>query len=184
MKITKSILAFAIAGTMIVGCKKQETKVAITENTPKNIIAANANLAITTFNIDGMTCAVGCAKTIEKELTETAGVKSASVDFEKKSAKIEYDCDAQSPEKLVNIVEKTGDGKTYKVSNVKNSQDKAMLYDQEDPKKPKNKKSDKTVYIATSSNATTIIPTEKPAGKSGCCAAKKHCTGDEKKDNL
>ncbi|MBC7641140.1 MAG: heavy-metal-associated domain-containing protein [Flavobacterium sp.] len=184
MKITKSILAFAIAGTIIVSCKKQEAKVAITENAPKSIIAANANLAITTFNIDGMTCAVGCAKTIEKELSETSGVKSATVDFEKKSAKVEYDCDAQSPEKLVNIVEKTGDGTTYKVSNVKNSQDKAMLYDQEDPKKNKNKKSDKTVYTATSSSATTIIPTEKPAGKPGCCAAKKHCASDEKKDNL
>ena len=170
------------AGSILVSCKKNEAN--------KNEIAGatttisnDAKLATTTFNIDGMTCAVGCAKTIQKELSTTNGVKSATVDFDKKTAKVEYDANAQSPEKLVQIVEKTGDGATYKVSNVKNSQDKAMLFDQEDPKKAKTKKSDKTVYTATSSSETTVIPTEKPAGKPGCCAAKKHCS-IEKKESM
>ena len=127
MKIYKSLLAILISSTLFVNCKKAENNVVEVSNENKTI-AADAKLATTSFKIDGMTCAVGCAKTIEKELSETAGVKSATVDFDKKIAKVEYDSNAQSPEKIVEIVEKTGDGLTYKVSNVTNSKDKAMLF--------------------------------------------------------
>ena len=184
MKNTKFIFALAFASLLTISCKKAASNVAETAAAPVEKIAENAKLATTTFNISGMTCAVGCAKTIEKELSATTGVKAAAVNFDTKTATVEYDSNTQSPEKIVTIVEKTGDGATYKVSNVKNSQDKAMLYDQEEPKKSKTKKSDKTVYTTTGANTAVIIPTEKPAGKPGCCAAKKHCSSDEKKDNL
>ena len=56
---------------------------------------------------------------LEKELNETDGVKTATVDFDKKLATVEFDTNIQTPDKLVQIVQKTGDGQTYKVSNVK-----------------------------------------------------------------
>jgi periplasmic mercuric ion binding protein len=127
MKILKTLLAFAIASTLNISCKKTETEI-VTKSNETKTIASDAKLATTSFKIDGMTCAVGCAKTIEKGLSETAGVKSATVDFDKKTAKVEYDSNTQSPEKIIEIVEKTGDGLTYKVSNVTNSKDKAMLF--------------------------------------------------------
>ncbi len=169
MKILKTIFTFAIAGILLVNCKKQETKIVTsTKATEVKTIAIDAKLAKTSFRIDGMTCAVGCAKTIEKELSETTGVKSVTVDFEKKSATVEYDSNTQSPEKLVEIVEKTGDGTTYKVSNVVNSQDKAMIFEQEKPAKTK------------SQNAQKAITGAKPS----CCSAKKHCNKDEKKETM
>ncbi len=180
MKITQSFLVIATIAAILFSCKKEVAKTLNAATT--TTIESDTKLASTSFNIDGMTCAVGCAKTIEEKLTNSIGVKSASVDFENKTAKVEYDVNAQSPENLVEIVEKTGDGITYKVSNVKNSQDKAMLYDQEEPKK--SKKSDKTVYTTTATSTTAIITAEKPAGKPSCCAAKKNCSGEERKDNL
>jgi len=41
------------------------------------------------FTISGMTCAIGCAKTIQDELSETDGVQKATVDFDKKAG---YGC--------------------------------------------------------------------------------------------
>ena len=124
MKITKIIASIAIAVLIFVSCKKEEDKslaVATAEkNTPKEhkaIAAENAQTA--SFNIEGMTCAVGCAKTIEKELSNLEGVEKATVDFEKKLATVTFDKTIQNPENLTKVVQETGDGKTYKVSNIK-----------------------------------------------------------------
>ena len=65
-----------------------------------------------------MTCAIGCAKTIEKELSDTDGVQKAAVDFDKKQATVSFDTSIQTPASLTKIVEATADGKTYKVSNM------------------------------------------------------------------
>ncbi len=115
MKILKLIVAIAITSLMLTSCKKGNTKFVAQENETKTI-SADAKLATTSLKIEGMTCEVGCAKTIEKELNKTSGVKMATVNFDKKTAKIEYDSNEQSPEKLSKLVEKTGDGKTYKVT--------------------------------------------------------------------
>ena len=70
------------------------------------------------FKIEGMTCAMGCAKTIETKLSNMEGVQKATVDFDKKQATVEFDATIQNPEKLTKAVETTGDGETYKVSGL------------------------------------------------------------------
>lgn len=66
-----------------------------------------------------MVCAVGCAKTIQEELTELDGVQTATVDFDTKLATVTFDKKVQTPESLTKVVQATGDGKTYTVSNMK-----------------------------------------------------------------
>jgi mercuric ion binding protein len=126
MKIVKSIAALAIASLLFISCKKNENEaetkeVATTEaaapKVHKEIAAQNVQTA--SFNIEGMTCAMGCAKTIESELSDLDGVQEAKVDFEKKTATVTFDKTIQNPENLTKIVQATGDGKTYKVSNMK-----------------------------------------------------------------
>ena len=124
MKFTKIIASLAIAGLVFVSCKKEEDKslaVATAEkNAPKEKKAiAPENVQTASFTIDGMTCAIGCAKTIEQELSDLDGVEKATVDFEKKTAIVTFDKSVQNPENLTKVVQETGDGKTYKVSNVK-----------------------------------------------------------------
>ena len=72
-----------------------------------------------TLAIEGMTCAMGCAKTIEKKLADMDGVQSATVDFEAKTATVNFDLDKLKSEDLVKTTEACADGKTYKVSDVK-----------------------------------------------------------------
>jgi copper chaperone CopZ len=124
MKFTKIIASLAIAGLVFVSCKKEEDKslavINAEKTTPKEhkpIAAKNAQTV--SFNIEGMTCAVGCAKTIETELSNLEGVEKATVDFDKKLATVTFDNKVQNLQSLAKIVEETGDGKTYKVSNFK-----------------------------------------------------------------
>lgn len=123
MKYTKSLLCFAIATLTVVSCKKEDPKslIAATEQTkPKaKKEIASANLQTASFTVEGMTCAVGCAKTIQEELSNLNGVQIATVDFEKKLATVSFDKTAQTPENLTKVVQATGDGATYKVSNMK-----------------------------------------------------------------
>lgn len=125
MNFTKTFALIAISGLAFASCKdnKSEKKIEVvsTETAApkaKKEIAAE-NLQTASFSIEGMTCAVGCAATIQDELTALDGVQNAAVDFEKKIATVSFDKTIQTPESLSKVVEETGDGKTYKVSNMK-----------------------------------------------------------------
>jgi len=181
MKSIKLTLALLLtAGTLFVSCKK-DGEVSKTEET-KATSAPIANAETTSFNIEGMTCAMGCAKMIENKLTELEGVQKATVDFEKKTATVEYDAAVQTPEKLAEVVEAVADGKTYKVANVKSSADKAMLYqDKQDQDKDKKSKR-KSKKSADAASAATVTPTGEK--KAGCCAGKKACSSDKKEAGI
>lgn len=117
MKIVKSILIVVLTSLLIWSCKEKTTET-IAQGIEKKEIKPE-NLQKVNFTIEGMTCAVGCAKTIQEELSAQEGVQSAIVDFEKKLASVSFDKTIQTPEDLTKIVEKVGDGKTYTVSNLK-----------------------------------------------------------------
>jgi periplasmic mercuric ion binding protein len=120
MNLSKSISAVLLASILFVGCKDKSTESATNTETPKiKKEIATANLQTASFTIKGMTCAIGCAKTIQEELNGLDGVQTATVDFEKEQATVSFDKTLLSPEKLTKVVEATADGKSYKVSNMK-----------------------------------------------------------------
>jgi Cu+-exporting ATPase len=118
MKNIKNI-AFAVVITLFaVSCKKEASPETKGVATAKTEIAAE-NLETASFTIEGMTCEVGCAKTIESKLAGTDGVSEATVDFEAKIATVKFDKTKQSIESLTKIVEKVGGGDLYKVTESK-----------------------------------------------------------------
>ena len=121
MKFIKSITSVAMASLLFVSCKDTASKPAEndTETVAKKEIVAATKPETATFHIEGMTCAVGCAKTIEEKLADMEGVQKVIVDFDKKQATVNFDLDKLKSEDLVKAVETTGDGKTYKVSELK-----------------------------------------------------------------
>jgi periplasmic mercuric ion binding protein len=124
MNYTKSILILFVASLLIVGCKEKTAEKVTVVTTEKVVPKIKkeipvANVQTASFNIEGMTCAIGCAKTIEEELSGLDGVQKATVDFDKKLATVTFDKTVQTPEKLTKVVQATGDGKTYKVANMK-----------------------------------------------------------------
>lgn len=124
MNFKKSMLTLAITSLLFVGCKDKsnetDAKDIVTTDAPqiKKEIAV-ANLQTASFSIQGMSCAVGCAKTIQEDLTKQEGVQKATVNFDTKTATVTFDKTVQTPEKLTIVVEAAADGKTYKVSNMK-----------------------------------------------------------------
>lgn len=124
MNFKKSIVTLVLTSILFVGCKEKETEMAAKETATtavpkvkKEIVATNLQTA--SFSVEGMTCAVGCAKTIQEDLTVLDGVQKATVDFDTKLATVTFDKTVQTPEKLTKVVEAAADGKTYKVSNMK-----------------------------------------------------------------
>lgn len=115
--IKLGILALVIAGISVVGCKKEAEANTVAVEVKKNAPVADAKKA--SMKIEGMTCAIGCAKTIENKLSGLEGVQKAKVDFDKKEATIEYDGAVQTIESLTKTVEAVADGKTYKVKDAK-----------------------------------------------------------------
>ena len=121
MKFSKSIVGLALAAVLFIGCKNTDSKPTEVkeEATTNKEIAAATKPETASFKISGMTCAMGCAKTIEEKLADMDGVQKAKVDFDKQEATISFDLDKLKSEDIVKAVETTGDGKTYKVSDMK-----------------------------------------------------------------
>ena len=120
MKITKTIVALAFVSLLMTSCKKEAATTETTtektaETSKKEVVIAAENVQTASFEIEGMTCAIGCAKTIEEELGELEGVQKAKVDFDSKKATVVFDKTIQNQDNLTKVVEATADGKTYKV---------------------------------------------------------------------
>jgi Cu+-exporting ATPase len=169
MKTLKPICIVAIMALFFTSCKNEVQPIVKTvdiEVTKKDValtLDPNATYAKVEFSIDGMTCAMGCAKTIEKKMAKMEGVKSAKVDFDKRLAMVEYDEAKVTPTSLEETVSKVAD--IYKVKDMH----KVVDFDAE---KKVCKADCKEACCATKSEA------EKMACKADC---EKACCNDEKK---
>jgi mercuric ion binding protein len=74
------------------------------------------------LNIEGMTCEIGCARTIESKLSKTEGVSFAKVSFDKKKGIVEYNANIVSEKEIVNVVEQIAGGDLYKVVEIEKTE--------------------------------------------------------------
>ena len=119
MKTFRNIISVIVLTLFLVNCKneaKPEIKTVETETAAVKELDLNVKYAKAEFTIDGMTCEIGCAKTIEKKISKMEGVKSATVDFERKLAMVEYNEAKVTTTSLENTVTKVAD--IYKVSDM------------------------------------------------------------------
>lgn len=110
---------------VVISCKNSEQPELKSVNTEVNEVEKkldpNATYAKAEFTIKGMTCEIGCARTIQKNLAKMDGVKSAKVDFEKELAMVEFDEAMVDFNALEKAVTKTSE--TYEVSEMKTVDD-------------------------------------------------------------
>ena len=122
MNLLKKILLTVVVFVFIIACKNgasPEIKTVDTEsaNLTAHTIDPNVTYTKAEFAIEGMTCEIGCARTIEKKIAKMDGVKFAKVDFNQKMAMVEYDPAKVTPASLEETVTKAGD--VYKVKDMK-----------------------------------------------------------------
>ncbi len=70
-------------------------------------LAAADRKATATFRIEGMTCD-GCASAVEVQLSQTEGVSGYAVSFEDAEARVSYDPERTTPEKIAASIGLTG----------------------------------------------------------------------------
>ncbi|MHA7942725.1 heavy-metal-associated domain-containing protein [Formosa sp. 3Alg 14/1] len=124
MKNFKILFALVFVSVLAFSCKDKTAEpeiktveTAAPAETATKTLDPNATYAKAEFTIEGMTCQIGCANTIQKKLSKLDGIKSATVDFEKKLAMVEYDVAKVTPATLEETVAKTGD--MYSVKDMK-----------------------------------------------------------------
>lgn len=116
MKNLKNIGFALVIALTFASCKQESKEVA------KKEVVSEADLTkmqTASFTIDGMTCAMGCAKTIENKLANQDGVGEAVVDFDTKIATVKFDAEKQSLESLTKTIEAVAGGDSYKVTESK-----------------------------------------------------------------
>jgi copper chaperone CopZ len=102
MKIQKVLFAVVIACFVLTGCK---------DEIKKEVKKEQLSLAIS-----GMTCEIGCAKTIQSKLSKKEGVLNAKVIFTDSIANIEFDSNTTSKTALIAFVDGIAGGDLYKAS--------------------------------------------------------------------
>ncbi|GAA4242031.1 MULTISPECIES: heavy metal-associated domain-containing protein [Winogradskyella] len=127
MKALKNIFFVSILAITISSCKNETqpevktVEVEVSEKDVAHTLDPNATYVKVEFGIEGMTCAMGCAKTIEKKMAKMEGVKSAKVDFDSRLAMVEYDEAKVTPKSLEEAVSKVAD--IYKVKDIHKVED-------------------------------------------------------------
>ena len=112
--MNKIVLSLAIIA-LLVGCQAKQNQKETSSYAHHNVDnvedATTHDVAFHTseMKIEGMMCAIGCAKKIENNLNNTPGVNKATVDFEAKTALIEYDANLIDEKGLASVVTNSGD---------------------------------------------------------------------------
>lgn len=119
MKISSVFSILAAMVLTLTACKQETAASPNGKDVASTTKAPAVKPETASLQIDGMTCAIGCAKTIEEKLVEMPGVQEAKVDFETKKAVVNFDADQLSGSELKAAIESCADGKTYKVTDMK-----------------------------------------------------------------
>tara|TARA_R110000787_G_scaffold200643_4_gene311617 strand:- start:2923 stop:3282 length:360 start_codon:yes stop_codon:yes gene_type:complete len=114
MKIRSIFLALAIVSLSFVSCNKDAKKAETKE--VKTTVAMIAKMETVSLNISGMTCEIGCAKTIQSRLSKKEGVAKATVVFTDSITTILFDANKTSTEDLTSFINGIAGGDLYTAS--------------------------------------------------------------------
>jgi periplasmic mercuric ion binding protein len=112
MKNTLIILALIITA---ISCNNTPKKTTL-ENQKTKKIAIVASYKSLEVEIEGMTCEIGCARTIQSKLSKVDGVTYSKVNFEAKKGQFTFDVNKISKEDIIQKINQIGGGDLYIVT--------------------------------------------------------------------
>lgn len=115
MKIKNIFFIAILALGVLISCKENSSE----KKSTKEIVQKEASMKKVSLNIEGMTCEIGCARTIQAKLSKTPGIESAKVVFEEKIGEIVFDANQITKEAISKKISSIGDGELYTVSDIK-----------------------------------------------------------------
>lgn len=114
----KKVLLLVLSLTLLISCKEKTEQTEVNSTVVSNDQLAEADVKKVALNIEGMTCEIGCARTIQSKLSKKEGVKFAEVNFEKKKGIVEFDVTKISEKEIVETVEQIAGGDLYQVTEI------------------------------------------------------------------
>ena len=105
MHTKKLLFSIVVACFVLTSCKSEVKKDGLPTNKQR-----------VSLSVSGMTCEIGCAKTIQSKLSKKEGVLDAKVIFTDSIANIEFDANITSKKDLIAFVDGIAGGDLYKAS--------------------------------------------------------------------
>ena len=99
-------------------CSDQKKSAKEIPDAVKESVENVTNLKTIAVDIEGMTCEIGCARTIQSKLSKVNGVKDSKVNFESGKGYFTYDSNSISQEDIVAKISGIAGGDVYSVSAV------------------------------------------------------------------
>ena len=112
----KKLLSFIVLIVLFVSCN-ETNKTMKNNNTTVNNKQLTESLKSIEVEIEGMTCEIGCARTIQSKLSKVKGVIYSKVDFETKKGVFTFDSNIITKEALILKIDGIAGGDLYSVSN-------------------------------------------------------------------
>jgi Cu+-exporting ATPase len=124
MKTIKLIAFFlVIASLNTISCDNAKTsqKTRVNSNQSTSVVDNKAKLKNLEVNISGMTCEIGCAKTIESKISKLKGVSYSKVSFSDSIGHFTFDTRMISAKTIIAKIDGIAGGEVYKVTDSKES---------------------------------------------------------------
>ena len=102
---------------------KKETPTEKKDDKKEEVAAVYKSIEV---DIEGMTCEIGCARTIQSKLSKLPGVTNSKVTFESKKGQFTFDTNKVSQEDIVNKISGIAGGDLYSVTNTKSIEETTM----------------------------------------------------------
>ena len=115
---TKSIFLSLILSTLLIwSCSNEPKKLKIED--VKNGVLQMAEIQTVSFAVSGMTCEIGCAKTIQSKLSKKEGVTDVRVVFSDSIATVSFDSSKTSTTDISSFISGIAGGDAYTASELK-----------------------------------------------------------------
>ena len=114
----KKIAFLLLSICFIASCNEVKKTSPSEEKTTEKKEEVAANYKSVEVDIEGMTCEIGCARTIESKLSKVDGVIYSKVDFEHKKGVFTFDTNKLSNQDITNKIEGIAGGDLYFVTKI------------------------------------------------------------------
>ena len=121
----KKLILILLLFSFIFSCDsvKKDTPTEKKENKKEEVAANYKSIEV---DIEGMTCEIGCARTIQSKLSKFPGVTYSKVTFASKKGQFTFDSNKVSKEDIVNKISGIAGGDLYSISGTKTIEETTM----------------------------------------------------------
>jgi len=115
---TKSVFLSLILSCLLIWSCSDKTKKLNNEDVKSGVLQM-AEIQTVSFAVSGMTCEIGCAKTIQSKLSKKEGITDATVVFSDSTATVSFDSSKTSSTDISSFISGIAGGDAYTASELK-----------------------------------------------------------------